>query len=153
MNTSYQKCTKCEEKKHIDEFGLKKRRLKSGIAKKYRQKVCKSCHNKYQKEYFDKNKDQRIKQNKRVNNHQNKKVALVAEWKQESGCVVCGYNRCAKSLHYHHLDPSEKNFDVSHGAKSRKIEDVKKEIKKCVILCANCHSELEDNHFCICPIY
>ena len=36
----------------------------------------------------------------------------------------------------------EKEFEISHGSKGRSYESVENEIKKCVLLCANCHAEL-----------
>jgi len=57
-------------------------------------------------------------------------------------CSVCGYNRCKSALEFHHLNPDEKEFEISHGSKGRSYESVENEIKKCVLLCANCHAEL-----------
>ncbi len=55
--------------------------------------------------------------------------------------MLCGYNKCKSALEYHHLDPSKKEFQLSK-ARSRSIDKIKQEIKKCVLLCANCHREV-----------
>ena len=57
-------------------------------------------------------------------------------------CVLCGYSKCLESLHFHHLDPSNK---ISGPARiGSQTEKFIKEIKKCILLCANCHSEVEN---------
>ena len=58
-----------------------------------------------------------------------------------SECRKCGYNRCLTALEFHHLDPKAKDFQIS-GAHSRSWAAIKKELDKCVMLCANCHREL-----------
>jgi len=57
-------------------------------------------------------------------------------------CQICGYDRCAEAMEFHHLDSSEKDFGVSHKGYTRGWLKVKEEIDKCVMLCANCHREV-----------
>jgi hypothetical protein len=57
-------------------------------------------------------------------------------------CNICGYNRCASAFDFHHLDPQEKDFTIS--AHMTSWDRIKKEIDKCVLLCANCHREVHD---------
>ena len=60
-------------------------------------------------------------------------------------CVKCGYYKCIRALEFHHLDPKQKDFAVSRANKS--WERVKKEIEKCILVCANCHREIHsDEH-------
>jgi hypothetical protein len=61
-----------------------------------------------------------------------------------SKCTICGYNKCDYSLHFHHIDKSQKKFTISKKI-DRKILDLKEEAEKCVLLCANCHGEVEYN--------
>ena len=56
-------------------------------------------------------------------------------------CQVCGYERCIEALEFHHLDPTQKDFGISHRGYTRSWEKVKEEINKCILLCANCHRE------------
>lgn len=58
-------------------------------------------------------------------------------------CQVCGYDRCVRSLDFHHLDPTKKDFAISEF-KNRKIEKLKNELDKCILLCSNCHGEVHD---------
>lgn len=61
-----------------------------------------------------------------------------------SVCIVCGYNRSVRSLHFHHLDPNEKDMGVSSG-NTIAWKRLKKELDKCVLLCSNCHGEVHDD--------
>lgn len=56
-------------------------------------------------------------------------------------CCVCGYDKCKEALDVHHLDPSKKEFTISHNL-ALKWETLKKELDKCVLLCSNHHREL-----------
>lgn len=56
------------------------------------------------------------------------------------GCVICGYNSSMVALDFHHLDPKTKELDI--WQKSYKYERIKKEITKCIVVCANCHREI-----------
>jgi hypothetical protein len=46
------------------------------------------------------------------------------------------------NLHFHHVDPSKKSFAVS-TASGKSLDTFREEAKKCVLLCANCHGEVE----------
>lgn len=58
-------------------------------------------------------------------------------------CKICGYNHYLGALQFHHLDPSKKLFSLSVRGLSYSLETCINEAKKCVILCANCHAEVE----------
>jgi hypothetical protein len=63
---------------------------------------------------------------------------------EEAGgrCIVCGYQRCISNLHFHHVDPSKKSFAMT-VAMGKSISTFRAEAKKCVLVCANCHGEIE----------
>jgi hypothetical protein len=64
---------------------------------------------------------------------------------EEAGgcCVECGYGACCAALQFHHVDPSAKSFALSHEGVTRSVEKARQEARKCVLLCANCHAEVE----------
>jgi hypothetical protein len=64
---------------------------------------------------------------------------------EEAGgcCVECGYCACCAALQFHHLDPSTKSFALSHEGATRGLARAREEARKCVLLCANCHAEVE----------
>lgn len=69
------------------------------------------------------------------------KEILVAE--AGGRCRLCGYDRCHAALQFHHLDPSAKQFGVASKGMARSIERLRAEVRKCVLLCSNCHAEVE----------
>ena len=80
---------------------------------------CKDCYN----------------ENRKAKRNELKKRAVEA---MGGKCQCCGYNKCLPALEFHHLDPSEKDFELSAKISWSQIE---KELKKCVLLCSNCHKE------------
>jgi hypothetical protein len=63
---------------------------------------------------------------------------------EEAGgaCAVCGYARCELNLHFHHVNPAEKSFQMS-VARGKSIAAYRAELLKCVLVWANCHGEIE----------
>ena len=57
--------------------------------------------------------------------------------KMFKGCAQCGYKKHPAALHFNHIDPTKKIGDVS---KMKTWETVKREMRKCEVLCANCHA-------------
>lgn len=82
-------------------------------------------------------------------------LAFKKEYEQnklKTGCKMCGYNKHAAALHFHHIDHSTKLGHVSYfvslfakaSKKTReaKKEQIRREILKCELLCSNCHTEI-----------
>ena len=122
-------CTKCGKELPLDGFNW------CNKAKGTRRSECKECHNNYMKD--------RYKQKKLE--IQDLKIGLK--------CQKCGYNRCGASLEFHHIDPSDKDDIIAKMISNRySLERVQEEIKKCIVLCSNCHHEFHflnnnDNSF------
>lgn len=57
-------------------------------------------------------------------------------------CSICGYNKCIKALDFHHL--RDKSFNIS-GAHCRSWSIIEQELKKCILVCANCHREIHES--------
>lgn len=57
-------------------------------------------------------------------------------------CGLCGYARCAGALEFHHLDPTSKDFSISSWRHVCAWDKLVVEVRKCVLLCANCHREV-----------
>jgi len=72
--------------------------------------------------------------------HRKVKATLV----EEAGgcCAVCGYARAPRNLHFHHVDPATKSFGVTM-ALGKSLAAFRAEAAKCVLVCANCHGEIE----------
>jgi len=59
--------------------------------------------------------------------------------KMELGCVRCGYKEHPTALQFNHINPAEKSFEISTSY-NMNWDNLQKEIDKCEVLCANCHS-------------
>jgi len=59
-------------------------------------------------------------------------------FKATLSCVKCGQNHPA-TLDFHHIDSSTKEASVNKLIKYRAFKRAMEEVKKCVVLCANCH--------------
>ena len=59
-------------------------------------------------------------------------------------CQECGYNKCQGALQFHHRNPLEKEFNLSHiniNETTFSMDKLYAEVDKCDLLCANCHFE------------
>lgn len=100
----------------------------------------------YNQEYYQKNREKMLARSRITSKASKQRFKeRIKEIKMSSGCTRCGYNRCARALHFHHTDPTIKDFSLNRafsGGKS--YQSILDEVEKCVVLCANCHSELHD---------
>jgi len=79
-------------------------------------------------------------QKRRRNERKEKLIALKG-----GCCSMCGYNKSASALVFHHKDAKTKEFNISGKQLTRKSwKELKKEAQKCVLLCFNCHIEIHD---------
>jgi transposase len=58
-------------------------------------------------------------------------------------CAICGYDAYVGALEFHHIDPSVKRFGLSNRGVTRSLESLREEASKCILLCGNCHAEVE----------
>ena len=59
-------------------------------------------------------------------------------------CIECTYNKSHRALHPHHL--SDKEFAIGGNGAYNSLEKILKEIKKCILLCSNCHRPKHSNY-------
>ena len=122
----YQMATPQEERQ-CNRHGLVKHKLLSGGAGRKKRWACIPCLRKRQ-----------------LKAKLNKKLRLVKE--AGGACVLCGYDECYASLEFHHLDPSAKEIQISVAIGRKGIEACRKEVEKCILVCSNCHGEIEAKH-------
>lgn len=67
---------------------------------------------------------------------------LLNELKLDMGCAICGYNKCSLALAFHHVESKYKKCAIGYLWLRRRFPSIQEEIAKCVLLCANCHSEI-----------
>ena len=58
-------------------------------------------------------------------------------------CQICGYSKYQGALDLHHKIPNTKSFGIADKGYTRSWKIIKEELDKCVLVCANCHRELE----------
>jgi transposase-like protein len=66
------------------------------------------------------------------------KKILVEEF--GGACRLCGFSSYYGALQFHHVDPATKEFQISGRGLTRALADLRREARKCVLLCANCHA-------------
>jgi hypothetical protein len=111
-------CDKCEKELELNEENFHKRSRGDFFRK------CRKCE------------QQRIRKGR----SRNKK--FVVDY-MGGRCIRCGYNRCYQALELHHKDGEIKEYTLSSFSYNLNNEEVVKELKKCILLCANCHREVE----------
>jgi transposase-like protein len=79
----------------------------------------------------------------RRSNARRRRVKEVLVTEAGGACRLCGYSRYAGALQFHHVDPAEKSFALSSRGVARSLAKARAEVSKCVLLCANCHAEVE----------
>jgi len=58
-------------------------------------------------------------------------------------CSICGYKKNFAALTFHHKYPTKKHFQLdTRSLSNRKLDVVIRELKKCILVCNNCHAEL-----------
>ena len=57
-------------------------------------------------------------------------------------CERCGYDKNISALEFHHIDSRQKDFSITDT--HRCWEEVKAELDKCILVCANCHREIHN---------
>jgi|SRR3990167_525745 len=59
-------------------------------------------------------------------------------------CVCCGYNKYIGALECHHVEKDKKRFTIgSVRANSVSWKVITEELRKCILVCSNCHKEIE----------
>ena len=95
------------------------------------------------KEYHKERGAQWYQKNKELTKVRAKQLKKLArqEWvdyKANLRCIRCGQDHPA-TFDFHHVDPKTKVKGVNEWVKERKYAEAHEEVKKCIVLCANCH--------------
>lgn len=113
-------CTRCDTVKELSEENYYKRKDRKGNGFHH---FCKKC----------------------LSNISADNQKALKSWAVEymgGKCVHCGYNKCIAAMEFHHLDPSEKDYEPARlFGQNQPREIIKRELDKCLLLCANCHRE------------
>ena len=140
------KCTKC---------GMSKPQLEFFVKTKMPFKLhtqCKSCYSEHRKTYYKEHYQkyhkqylERAKVRRELIRSQFRK--RLTDYLADKACEVCGENDM-RVLEFDHIAPKDKLFTISQAVKlGYSWQDVEKEIKKCRILCSNCHRKHTSTQF------
>jgi hypothetical protein len=103
---------------------------------------CRICNVKNQKRWSKENLDKRHENTKKIR----EKWLELFRILEYDKCSKCGYNQCFAAIDFHHRNRENKKFSIgrliSCACNTENITKTLEEIKKCDILCANCHREL-----------
>lgn len=134
------RCTKCGEVKGIQDFYIDRTKSRSKSSQ------CKSCINKTQSIY------RRTSQYKaRVNGYtatrrKKTKERLIKE--RGGKCEKCGETFDISCFDFHHQKQREKDYPIGQMLTWGNLK-LQEELKKCIMVCANCHRILHKGHYLI----
>lgn len=121
---TYRECAACKKTQPITNY------RKKG---EYYYRTCNNCHNKTRRE------------------KRGQISAYIRDYKSAHGCAKCGYSKethpffTPRALEFHHPQ-NNKEFNIGNATKvGCSINRIKKEMEKCVVLCARCHIEIHNN--------
>ncbi len=102
-------------------------------------KFCKYCKTEQPEENFGIAASVGSRTYRRQKQRRQEQYAWLADYKKTLFCQRCGFSDY-RALDFHHPDPGEKDRAVADlASRGAAIAKIKKEIDKCIVLCANCH--------------
>lgn len=125
-------CKRCNKRRNVSSFSNNKHKA-DGL-----QSYCKTCMKaNWAKAYRAKPSYYKT----RTLDQKREKREWLWSYKENHPCVRCGESHPA-CLQFHHLAEHKKIMSLSHAANHGwSIAHLKKEIVKCIVLCANCHAK------------
>lgn len=131
-------CTKCQKEKPQEDFFIRNK------AKQILHKQCKECYREqrktYYQEHYRKYHDRYLERalKRRRARKQAYRINML-DYLKDKLCENCG-NSDIRVLEFDHIDITNKSFNIARGIDyTKNWEELLLEIKKCRILCANCH--------------
>lgn len=126
-------CSKCKQELPVENFRWRNK------TKGTLHSQCKQCESEAEKIRYAQSKERRTSVNERALLTKEKNQQIVEEFRS-CGCQKCGEKR-SYVLDFHHKIPDEKTNTIAHMIKSSSEKNLRLELQKCIILCANCHRE------------
>lgn len=94
-----------------------------------------------QRDHYYRNKEQYLKRNRE------RKRRLKKQWLEFKGslsCEMCGESHIS-TFDFHHIEKHPDNRAVNRLVSDYNFKEAYEEIKKCMVLCANCHRKHHHN--------
>lgn len=121
-------CKKCHETKSLEDFHF------NAQCRDGRTSTCRSCAILRVRKWIDNNKE---RYRERINKRNRDRKQMAVDHFQNV-CHDCKRTYPAFVYEFHHLDPTQKDVNPS-GAIAGSLEKMWNELKKCIMLCSNCH--------------
>lgn len=100
------------------------------------QLYCKNCISEFHKDHYKKHKSDYYKRSLKNNSrYRLRNLQYTVDYLKQHPCIDCGETD-PMALEFDHR--SDKDYNISNMY-TRSIENIKKEIAKCDVRCANCH--------------
>ena len=132
-------CKRCGTTKSVNEFG------RSGSRKDFCQDWCKECVKKRAKDRYAVDggwvRVQAWNSERRLKHYD-----LITAYLREHPCVDCS-EADPVVLEFDHRDPEKKQSDISKMAGRCSWKKIEKEIRKCDVVCSNCHRKRTAKQF------
>ena len=128
----YKTCNKCDKEKPLNSFAWKNKN------KNTYQSSCKECHREYSKQHYKDNSSDYKKRAKSRRPDERKKIKeVIINHLEKNPCVDCG-EKDIEVLEFDHIEMvGSKAIRVTQCTS---IVSLLKEIEKCEVRCANCHT-------------
>jgi hypothetical protein len=125
------RCGRCGQLKPFAEFAWRRKH------KGQRHNYCRPCHAEYHREHYLANKDRYIAQAAKLKTGLRlERTRRLLDYFETHPCVDCGESDPVV-LEFDHL--RDKSFDVCAKLVTYRWERILEEIRKCEVVCANCH--------------
>ena len=128
-------CYKCNQTLDISCFS------KNKVKKDGHSSNCKKCQKIMKDAHYQSNKEA---YKKRLRKNRKQIAEDFKKYKETLSCVICKENSTC-CLDFHHVDPTKKELSISEFVHRCSTLKLKEELKKCVVVCANCHRKLHSN--------
>ena len=131
MPSDIRTCGSCGQHKPVSDFAWRRK------ARGQRDNYCRPCRAAYKREHYRAHRERYIANalRRKRNIAEERASELVAFFRRQP-CVDCGETD-PLVLEFDHL--GDKSFNIAKGVRDHRWESVLDEIRKCEVVCANCH--------------
>jgi hypothetical protein len=101
--------------------------------------MCRPCRSAYHREHYLANKQRYVDQARtRQQALRRERTTYLLDYFARHPCMDCGEDDPVV-LEFDHLDADAKSFNIGQALSYRRWQSILDEIKKCEVVCANCH--------------
>lgn len=125
-------CCKCKQSLPLNSFN-KNRARRDGLAG-----MCRECWKFYYKNDYYLRGNEKTRLSEKSKREKAEKRQLISSSK-DIECMDCGVKYPSYVMDFDHRNPAQKSFTIGAAVSKYSAEQIKLEIQKCDVVCANCH--------------